>query len=423
VLTPAPLPRRAFGRLFRLVWGDDVDPAIRGLLGFTFSETLAFASLWTFMGIWAIEELGASEGQLGIAYLANAVAGAVFAYLGGHLSDRLGRKPLMLVGVSGHAVLMLGLVAADGVLLGLAIVVVVSAMAGLSFAASQALVPDLVEPSHQEEAFAAVRVASNLGVVVGPPLGGLLLWGNRWDLFFLGLAALGALALATAIGWVPRRGAYSPEMPPERRSLGVIGRDRIFLVFLGSSMLAYIVYIGFEVAMPIAVVDSYGLAPSTWGFLIVINAAAVAFLQLRLTKRVSRYSPTLRLAVAIPLMGLPFLLLTVDTSLAAIVFVLVVFVVGEMLWVPTSQAIVARLAPADVRGAYMGAFSSSSMVGFALGPLILLQLRAVEGDHAMWFFLAAISLAAAAAGALAAQGSEPAGPVAQEPLPEGPSVR
>ena len=91
------------------------------------------------------------------------------------------------------------------------------------------------------------------------------------------------------------------------------------------------------------------------------------------------------------------------------------FVVGEMLWVPTSQAIVARMAPADIRGAYMGVFSSSSSVGFALGPLILLQLRGAEGDHAMWVFLATISLAAGAAGALAARGAEPTAPVAAEP--------
>jgi predicted MFS family arabinose efflux permease len=416
VLSPAPLPRRAFSRLFRLIWGDDVNPAIRGLLGFSFAETLAFASLWTYMGIWAIDELGATNGQLGIAFLGDAIVGAVFGYLGGHLSDRYGRKPLMLAGLTGQTALVVVLGFADDVLAGLVLLVAIAATAGLAIGASQALVPDLVEPAGQEEAFAATRVASNLGVVIGPPLGSFLLWDERWTLFFLGLAALGVVALGVAVRWVPRRGAFTPESPPERRSLGVISRDHVFLIFLGSSVLAYIVYVGFEVAMPIAAVDSYGLSPSTWGFLIVINAGAVAFLQLRLTKRVARYSPALRLAVALPLMGLPFLLLTVDASLVTIVLVLVLFVVGEMLWVPTSQAIVARMAPADVRGAYMGVFSASSSVGFALGPLALLQLRGEYGDHAMWLLLASVSLAAAAAGVLAVRRAEPTGKVAEEPV-------
>ena len=410
------MTRRLLARLFRVVWGDDVDPAIRGLLGFSFAETLAFASLWTYTGIWAIDELGASNGQLGFAFVANAIAGAALGYFGGHLSDRLGRKPLMLAGLAGQIALVLALAVVDQVLAGLVILVAVAGVGSLAIGASQALVPDLVESDRQEEAFASVRVAQNLGVVVGPPLGGFLLFGERWEVFFLGLAALGTFALAAAVRWVPRRGAYGPEKPPERRSLGVIGRDRIFLVFLASSVLAYIVYLGFEVALPIAAVDSFGLAPSTWGFLIVINAGAVAFLQLRLTKRVAHYSPAFRLAVALPLMGLSFLILVIDTSLAAIVVLLALFVVGEMLWVPTSQAIVARMAPVDVRGAYMGAFSSSSSVGFALGPLVLLQLRASAGDHAMWLFLAAVSLAAAAAGVLAIRQSQPAGKAAEEPV-------
>jgi MFS family permease len=85
--------------------------------------------------------------------------------------------------------------------------------------------------------------------------------------------------------------------------------------------------------------------------------------------------------------------------------VLFVFVVGEMLWVPTSQAIVAGLAPQDVRGAYMGAFGSTSAIGFALGPFTGLQLRGAYGDDAAWLFFAAVSVIAAATGVAAVRGA------------------
>jgi hypothetical protein len=78
-----------------------------------------------------------------------------------------------------------------------------------------------------------------------------------------------------------------------------------------------------------------------------------------------------------------------------------VFVIGEMLWAPTSQAIAARMAPADIRGAYMGAYGSASSIAFALGPFAALQLRGAFGDTAMWIFFASVSLAAAVAGAVA----------------------
>ena len=49
-------------------------------------------------------------------------------------------------------------------------------------------------------------------------------------------------------------------------------------------MLAYLVYVSYETVLPITAVDSHGLSPSTWGFLVIINPALVTFFQLRLTR-------------------------------------------------------------------------------------------------------------------------------------------
>ena len=103
-------------------------------------------------------------------------------------------------------------------------------------------------------------------------------------------------------------------------------------------------------------------------------------------------------------MGLPYLLLVASQSVLAVVTVVVVFVIGEMLWVPTSQAVVAELAPADIRGAYMGAFGSAPAIGFALAPLIGFQVRNSFGDDATWTLFAVLGVVAAALGGLALVG-------------------
>jgi dipeptide/tripeptide permease len=123
------------------------------------------------------------------------------------------------------------------------------------------------------------------------------------------------------------------------------------------------------------------------------------------TRWSSGYPAGPKLATAMLLMGWSLLLLLVDGSVGMLVVVLFVFVLGEMLWVPTSQAIVARLAPKDVRGAYMGAFGSTSAIGFALGPFTGLQLRGAYGDDAAWVFFASVSLVAAATGLAAVRGA------------------
>lgn len=389
-------------RLFRLIWGDDVDPALRGVLAAWFASTAVFSAFWTYVGIWAAKDLGATSSQLGVMFFLDALGGIVGGYVGGHVSDRIGRRPVLLFSWSTQAFLILAFAAVgDRLLLGIALVVVVAAVGTPAMSAGQAIVADLVPPERHESAYAATRVAFNLGVVVGPPVAALLLLGHDWTRLFVGLAALAAVASAIAARFVPSRGAYAPEGPPTRRSLAVIRSDRLFLLFLGASVLASMVYFAFETAFPISLTTSHGISPSAWGFLVVVNAGLVTLFQLRLTRSVERFSSARKWVVAMVLMGFPFLLLSADASLATIVAILVVFVIGEMLWAPTSQAIAARLAPADIRGAYMGAFQTTGAVAFALGPFFAFQLRDAFGDTSMWAFVALVSVAGAAAGAAA----------------------
>jgi predicted MFS family arabinose efflux permease len=391
-----------FARFFRLVWGSEVDRALRPVLAVSLVGSAAFSAGWSFVGIWAIDELGASSSQLGFAFLCAAIVGMVTGYLGGHLSDYVGRKPMILIG---WVVLALTFVAygfaGHGILLGLALMSVASVGGSIGSGADQAIVADLVPPERHEAAYASVRVASNLGVVFGPPIGGLLLISRNWSFFFFGIAALSVGAIAIAVRYLPTRGAYTPEEPPTRGSFGVIRRDRPFQLFLLSGALAYLVYVATETVLPVSAVKTHGIAPAVWGFIVIINPLLVTLCQLRLTRATSGWAPAPKLVSAMLLMGCSFLLLILAGSPAMFVLVIVIFVTGEMLWVPTSQAIVAALAPEDVRGAYMGAFGSTASIGFALGPFIAFQLRAARGDNAAWVFFAAVSVLAAVSGAAA----------------------
>jgi predicted MFS family arabinose efflux permease len=111
-----------------------------------------------------------------------------------------------------------------------------------------------------------------------------------------------------------------------------------------------------------------------------------------------------KLGIAMPMMGVPFLLLNWNGSAPVIAFVILVFVVGEMLWVPTSQAVVASLAPADIRGAYMGVFGGTWAVGWAATPFLGLQARNAWGDAKMWMCVAAVGVTAGILGLIAARG-------------------
>jgi predicted MFS family arabinose efflux permease len=396
-----------FARLFRLVWGGDVDRALRPVLAVSLAGSIAGSSTFTYLGIWAIKDLHAPQARLAFAYLLGAVFAGLTGYAGGHWSDRVGRRPMILLGWGFQAGVPLLLIAVGhhtGA--GLVLLALLPVFGSLGGAADQAMVADLVPPERHEAAYASVRVASNLGVTIGPPIGGLLLVGNHWPHLFFGTFVLGLVGFLIAWRYIPRTGDYAPEGPPARGSLAVIVRDAPFLLFMASSVFATMTYVATETLLPISVTTTHHLAPAAWGLLMIVNPLLVTVFQLRLSRWTAGIPASVKLGIAMPMMGLPFLLLNWNGSAPAIAFVIFVFVVGEMLWVPTSQAVVAALAPADIRGAYMGAFGGTWSVGWAATPFLGLQVRHAYGDAKMWMCVAAVGVVAGITGLVAARGHD-----------------
>jgi MFS family permease len=388
-----------------LIWGAEVDPALRPVLLVTLMGSLAGSSAWNFMGIWAVKELGATSTQLSYGYLLMAAVGGIVGYGAGHLSDHFGRRRVILAGQGILAVyVLLFLTVGGNIWFGLGLMVGAAGLGSFGGSAGQAMVADLVPRERHEEAYASVRVAANLGVTMGPPIGSLFLLVGGWTLFFPCVSLLALSAWVLAFRYLPKRGAYAPEGPPERGSLGVILQDRTFLVFMLASVFAWVVYVAYETVLPISLVESHGVPSWAWGFLLVVNPILVTFFQLRLTRRVAGIPAARRWVVAMLLMGLPFLALGVSSLLPVIVLILVLFVIGEMLWVPVSQSAVAGLAPEDLRGAYMGAFGGTAAMGFALAPFMGLQVRGAAGDTAMWAAFGVVAVISAVLGAIAIRG-------------------
>jgi predicted MFS family arabinose efflux permease len=394
-------------RFIRLIWGDNVDRALRPLLAVSLSGSIAGATVYPFLGIWAIKYLHASQRALGLTYLCGAVGAGLVGYLGGHTSDRVGRRPMILLGWGANALVPVGLLLVGRhVALGLTLLGLLPVLGSLGNAANQAMIADVAAPERREAAYASVRVAQNLGVAIGPVIGGALLFGSHWPHLWLGVLPLSALSFVIAWRYIPHSGAYAPAGPPQRGSFRAIAGDYPFLLFMLSSIFATMTYIATETLLPISVTTTHHLSPAAWGPLMVVNPLLVTLVQLRLIRWTAHIAPSVKLGLAMPMMGLPFLLLNWNGSAPVIALVIVIFVFGEMLWVPTSQAVVAALAPADIRGAYMGIFGSTWSVGWALTPFLGLTVRSAYGDATMWFCVAVLGVTAGITGLIAARGHD-----------------
>jgi predicted MFS family arabinose efflux permease len=406
---------RLIARILPRIVGGTPDRELGSTLVVGFLSSIALSAMWGFQGLWAIEQLGASSSALGVTLAAAACLGATASYVGGHISDHIGRKPVILAAWGTQTAVVAAIAALEpGLEAGLALIVAGAAMGAPSWSALQALVADLVPPERHEAGFSAIRVAQNLGVCTGPPVAGLLLIDEDWRAMFTGIALLLAATTAIAARTIPSRPPHAAGSD-HRPSARLILRDRPFLLFLICSLLAAVSFVASESVLPIAAVSLYGLSPTEWGLIFALNPVAVVLFQMRLSRRVEHVSATRKLVASMLLMGLPFLLLPFDHSLPALILVICVFVVGEMLWVPTSQGIIARMAPIHLRGAYMGAVAGTSSVAFALGPLTALQLLDRSGDAAMWSFLTGCLLVAAVAGTVAIRHARPGREAALRP--------
>ena len=354
-------------RFVRRIFGGEIDEAIRPLVVLQLFGSLSSSALFSFMGIWALQRLGASETGLGLAYLAMAGSAMVTGVIGGHLSDRVGRRPMMLIGRGFFCLTSLGALAAGtDTLAGLSVIAATGALSSLGDAADTAMVADLVAPDDREQAYASLRVAANMGVVLGPPIGGLLLAGS-WNTLFVGAACLSAISWALAwradpvaravhagarrevgahLGRVPRPAVHDAA---RRRRAGVDGLRRLRAAAAHLDR-------GAPRREPLGVGRDRDREPAPGG---TAADARHQFLRALLTRHAHG-------RLTMMLMGLPFLVFGVSDALPIVVAAVVVFVFGEMLWVPTMLAVVADRAPPAQRGAYMGALQRD--VGGRLRP-------------------------------------------------------
>jgi MFS family permease len=343
--------------------------------------------------------LDARQAHVGLAYAASALAAIAGGILGGRLSDRAGRRPVVLAASVGQTALPAILL-----LPGLPDLAAFGVLAGMGFlqpfrgTAQRALVADLTPPEERMRAFGAHRVVLNVGAAAGPLMAAALI-AVGWP------AVHAAIALVYALSGLAARNLPDPR-PEEGTTLPALRllvSDRGFLLVFAAALASWSVYNAYEVLFPVALTQTHGLSPSAWGPLYVVNAVVVVLFQLRVTRLATRFGTAPSLVAALLLMGFPFLALAATGALPVILAIVLVFVLGEMLWAPGSEAIVTRLAPPGSRGVYLGTMGAATWAGAAVAPAAGLALREAFGDTVMWTGVALVSILAAGLYAAAAR--------------------
>jgi predicted MFS family arabinose efflux permease len=385
-------PWRGLGGLPREVW----------LLFATNLINRAGMMVLPFLVLYLTQELGFPPARAALMLALYGASAIVFGPIGGRLSDRIGALPVMRVSLLASGFVLLLFPLAKSFAAVSVVTVLWAGCAEMFRPASLAAITHVAAPEQRKQAFALNRLAINLGMSIGPALGGFLATVSFRAMFVVdAVTTLIAGAVLALTPWRAFSGVNSEAGvgDEERIAPATILHDRLFLIFLGGSFLVGIVFFQHESALPLYLVQYLQLSPAFYGMLFTINTLLIVALEVPLNTATAHWSNTRSLIIGCMLFAVGFGALGVIATAAGVIATVVVWTFGEMLLFPAMAAHLGEIAPENRRGAYMGAYSMSLSIALTVGPWMGTQLLAAYGPVTVWSVM--FVLGALAAGLMA----------------------
>jgi MFS family permease len=341
--------------------------------------------VWPFLTIYLRQRLQIPLTQVAALLTVNAAVSLVATSIAGPIVDRFGRKGAMVVGLAAASLNLLAMSTAGSYGLWIGLMAIDGAFSPLYQVGSQAMVADLVEPDRRAGAYALLRMSANLGVAIGPSVGGFITVTSYALAFYIAFAAEMAFAVLILLSVPETVPAAAPDTPSRREAgYGPVLRDRPFLAFCSVSVLAGMTYSLMMILLPVYAKENFGVPENQYGFIMATNAAMVVLLQYTTTRITSRYSHLPVLAAGSLFYALGVGSVAWGWSFPTFLASMVILTIGEMIMIPTSTALTANLAPADMRGRYMGIFGLTWSVAFGVGPVLGGYLNDTFAPVAIW---------------------------------------
>jgi MFS family permease len=360
------------------------------LVGATFIDRLGGALLFPFFALYITEKFNVGMTEVGVLFALFSLSSFVGSFLGGALTDRVGRRRILIFGLlaSSFSTLLMGFIESLQAFYVLALIAgIFTDVAG---PAHQAMVVDLVPEEKRAEGFGILRVAFNLAVVIGPMIGGLMA-ARSYQLLFVTDAIISTITAGIVFFFLretkpkTRSGAQPETVGATFKGYGRVLRDGTFMLFVGACILMGLVYMNMNTTLGVYLRDVHNAEAWNYGLLLSINALMVVFLQFPIAHQITDRPPLLMMAVGTALYAVGFAMYGLVSGNAMFVLAMVIITVGEMIVSPVAQALVARFAPEDMRGRYMAIFGISWSIPFMIGPLLAGLILDNLNPNLLWY--------------------------------------
>ncbi len=343
------------------------------MIAVNFVDRLGGSLLFPFFALYLTKKFDIGMTEVGGLFFIFFVSGFIGSFPGGALTDRFGRKGIIIFSLiaSSFSTLLMGFVNEFQFFL---IVAFVSGIfTDVGGPAYEAVFMDVLPEEKRASGFGIRRVAFNLAIVVGPVIGGLIAARSYLALFIIDAVFSSVVALLVFL-LIPETKPAAPEGKEQESTAQTfkgylqVLRDGKFMAFTCVCLLLWFVYMNMNTTLGFYLKDQHGIPESGYGWLISINATMVVFLQFPITRWIEKHPPMLMMAVGAFFVGAGLFLYGFVSTFLLFIIAMAILTIGEMVAVPVAYALVASFSPEEMRGRYNFVYGNYWGIAFAVGP-------------------------------------------------------
>lgn len=356
-----------------------------------FIDSIGGTLLFPFFSLYITGKFNVGMTQAGMVLATFSIFGIAGNMIGGALTDRFGRRKLILFGLvfSALSTLSLGFVNSLAVLFPLA--AFIGLLSDVAGPAHQAMMADILTEKQRQEGFGLMRVVRNLAWIIGPSIGGFVA-NYSFTLLFVIDAIVSCIVAVIFYKFMPEtKPEHHHENQPHESfwqtitGYGVVLKDFAFGAFIVAAILMSAVYQQMYNSLSVYLRDNHSINPQGYGFLMTTSAITVILFQFWVSRRIKHRPPFVIMAIGTLFYMIGFSMFGFVAAYWLFMSAIVVITIGEMLIMPTSQTLAANFAPEEMRGRYMAIFGLTWLLPSTFAPMLAGIILDNFNPNLLWY--------------------------------------
>jgi MFS family permease len=340
-----------------------------------------------FLVLYLTQKIGVTASEAGVALLVYGIGAFISAPLTGRLADKIGAIKVMKISLVGTSAVMLIYGFITNYYLILVFSFILSVINEAFRPANLSLISEIVKPAQRRISFALNRLGINIGMSIGPVLGGFLILIDYHFLFYVNaLASLAAGIYLIRTPWtsLSESESIADEFSAQPRLNSSVLGDTRFLFFLFAVIPANLVFFQHLGGVPLYIVDNLGYSTAAFGLLSAINTVLIIIAEVPLNNMMSNMSYRKSLFIGALLAAIGFGAMAIARDITLLIITIIIWTFGEMIFFPVTAAYASEIAPAKKRGEYMGYFQMTFSFAFSAGPWLGTVIYEKYGPVILW---------------------------------------